>query len=113
MSHDLTPKARAEGLAVLAATGWGAVAGRDAIRKVLRFASFSEAFGFMARVALAAEQMNHHPEWSNIYNTVDITLSTHDCGGLSVLDLDLAARIDAMAGSARVLTDGPGIETLR
>jgi len=68
------------------------------LRRELRFADFSAAFGFMARVALAAEQLNHHPEWSNVWNRVVIHLTTHDCGSLSDLDLALAQRIDALAG---------------
>ena len=68
------------------------------LQRELRFANFSEAFGFMSRVALAAEQLNHHPEWSNVWNRVVINLTTHDCGGLSNLDLALAQRIDALAG---------------
>ena len=68
------------------------------LHRELRFADFSEAFGFMTRVALAAEQLNHHPEWSNVWNRVVINLTTHDCGGLSNLDLALAQRIDALAG---------------
>jgi 4a-hydroxytetrahydrobiopterin dehydratase len=67
------------------------------LQRELRFADFSEAFGFMSRVALAAEQLNHHPEWSNVWNRVVINLTTHDCGGLSNLDLALAQRIDALA----------------
>jgi 4a-hydroxytetrahydrobiopterin dehydratase len=67
------------------------------LHRELRFADFSEAFGFMARVALAAEQLNHHPEWSNVWNRVVINLTTHDCVGLSNLDLALAQRIDALA----------------
>ena len=67
------------------------------LQRELRFADFSEAFGFMSRVALAAEQLNHHPEWSNVWNRVVINLTTHDCGGLSNLDLALAHRIDALA----------------
>jgi len=68
------------------------------LQRELRFADFSEAFGFMSRVALAAEQLNHHPEWSNVWNRVVINLTTHDCGSLSNLDLALAQRIDALAG---------------
>ena len=68
------------------------------LHRELRFADFSEAFGFMTRVALAAEQLNHHPEWSNVWNRVSLHLTTHDCGGLSNLDLALARRIDALAG---------------
>ena len=77
--------------------GWSAVEGRDAIRKVYKFADFNQAWGFMNRVALKAEQMNHHPEWFNVYNTVDVTLATHDAGGVTQLDLDLAKFMDALA----------------
>ena len=68
-----------------------------AIARQFRFADFSQAFGFMTRVALAAETLDHHPDWSNVYSTVDITLSTHDAGGLTELDFTLAAKIDAIA----------------
>ncbi len=68
----------------------------DKLRRELRFADFVEAFGFMAKVALIAEAMGHHPEWSNVWNRVVIELTTHDTGGLSSLDLELAARIDAL-----------------
>ncbi|HIJ46279.1 MAG TPA: 4a-hydroxytetrahydrobiopterin dehydratase [Rhodospirillaceae bacterium] len=74
--------------------GWIEVDGRDAIGKSFRFANFNEAFAFMTRVALKAEKMNHHPEWFNVYSRVEITLSTHDCGGLSEPDIDLARFID-------------------
>jgi 4a-hydroxytetrahydrobiopterin dehydratase len=89
----------------LGETGWAAVPGRDAIRKVLKFRSFSEAWGFMSRAALAAEKLNHHPEWRNVYNTVDITLTTHDCHGLSRLDIDLAQAMDRLAGPDEVQRD--------
>lgn len=69
----------------------------DAIRREFRFRDFSQAFAFMTRVALLAEQANHHPEWSNTYNKVHIALSTHDAGGLSRKDIDLARKIDALA----------------
>jgi 4a-hydroxytetrahydrobiopterin dehydratase len=78
--------------------GWTRVAGRSAITKSWKWTDFNEAWGFMARVALLAEQMNHHPEWSNVWSKVDITLSTHDAGGLSDLDLKLAAAIEKIAG---------------
>ena len=79
--------------------GWQTVAGRDAIHKTFQFRDFNEAFGFMARVALMAERMDHHPEWSNVYNRVEITLTTHDAGGLSERDIQLAEFIDgAVAG---------------
>ena len=78
-------------------THWSEVDQRDAIQRSLRFANFNQAWGFMARVALVAEQLNHHPEWFNVYNRVDITLSTHDCGGLSALDIRMAKAIDQIA----------------
>ena len=71
--------------------------GRDAIRKRFVFADFNAAFGWMARVALVAEQMNHHPEWSNVYRTVDVVLSTHDASGLTQRDVELARRMDQFA----------------
>ncbi len=76
--------------------GWSLVEGRDAIRRAFRFRDFSEAWGFMARVALLAESQDHHPEWSNVYNRVEILLTTHDAGGLSGRDLRLARAIDAL-----------------
>ncbi len=78
--------------------GWALVTGRDAIQRSFKFADFNAAFGFMSRVALLAERQDHHPEWFNIWNRVDITLSTHDAGGLSSRDLKLAEAIDAVAG---------------
>ncbi len=105
MTAKLTSVERRANLPALAATGWGAAQGRDAIRKVLHFKDFNEAWGFMSRVALLAEKLNHHPEWSNVWRTVDITLTTHDAGGLSALDLRLAAKIDAIAGGAAVDRD--------
>lgn len=82
---------------VTALDGWQAVEGRDAVRKVFRFDDFKTAFAFMTRVALKAEQMNHHPEWFNVYNTVDITLSTHDADGVTTLDRELAEYIETAA----------------
>ena len=75
---------------------WRMVAGRDAISREFRFKNFSEAWGFMSRVALLAEQQDHHPEWFNVWNRVEITLATHDAGGLSARDVTLAAAIDAL-----------------
>lgn len=92
----LIEPARSEGLARL--TRWQLQPGRDAIVRSFQFADFNAAWGFMARVALLAEKADHHPEWFNVYNRVDITLSTHDAGGLSQRDLDLAAAIDRVAG---------------
>lgn len=77
--------------------GWAMVEGRDAIKKTFKFKDFSQAFGFMARVALVAEQLNHHPEWTNVWNRVEVTLSTHDAGGLTELDLKLAEAMDKIA----------------
>jgi 4a-hydroxytetrahydrobiopterin dehydratase len=76
---------------------WQMVKDRDAIKRSFKFKNFSEAWGFMARVALLAESQDHHPEWFNVYNKVDITLSTHDAGGLSARDVKLAKAIDALA----------------
>ena len=87
---------REAALATLAEAGWEAVADRDAIRKSFKFKSFIEAFGWMTRVAIWAEKMNHHPEWSNVYNRVEVTLITHSCDGLSALDADLAKKMDAL-----------------
>jgi 4a-hydroxytetrahydrobiopterin dehydratase len=86
--------------ALSALGGWDAVADGNAIRKSFRFTSFSHAWGFMSRVALEAERMNHHPEWSNVWNRVDILLTTHDAGGLSANDVQLARRIDRCAFEA-------------
>jgi len=72
---------------------------RDAITREVMFADFAEAFGFMARVALVAEKMDHHPEWKNVWNRVEILLTTHDAGGLSHRDIELATAIDAMLES--------------
>jgi 4a-hydroxytetrahydrobiopterin dehydratase len=77
--------------------GWAEVADRDAIRKSYHFGDFSEAWGFLARVALLAEKMDHHPEIFNVYNRVELVLSTHDAGGLSERDVRLARAIDAIA----------------
>ena len=78
--------------------GWRMVEGRDAIAKTFVFRDFVEAFGFMTRAALAAERMNHHPEWRNVYRTVEVTLATHDAGGVSELDVKLATEMDRLAG---------------
>ncbi|TVQ56057.1 MAG: 4a-hydroxytetrahydrobiopterin dehydratase [Rhodobacteraceae bacterium] len=100
MAERLTPEARRAVLPALAETGWGAVEGREAIRKVFVFRNFVEAFGFMSRAALWAEKLDHHPEWFNVYKTVDVTLATHDAGGLTDLDVKLAKRMDALADGA-------------
>ena len=94
--------AKLEGDARKAALGqlkhWRELPDRDAIGQKFVFRDFSEAFGFMTRVALVAEQMNHHPEWSNVYKTVDVVLSTHDAGGLTGKDIALAKAMDKFAG---------------
>jgi 4a-hydroxytetrahydrobiopterin dehydratase len=95
MAEKLSNERRAEVLGQLA--GWQAVDGRDAITRTFKFKDFNEAFGFMARAALIAEKMDHHPEWLNVYNRVDVTLSTHDAGGLTELDVELAASMDRLA----------------
>ncbi|XP_077402466.1 pterin-4-alpha-carbinolamine dehydratase 2 isoform X2 [Vanacampus margaritifer] len=96
-SHWLTPADRDQHVMSLRATGWLEVEDRDAIFKELHFKTFNQAFGFMSRVALQAEKMNHHPEWFNTYNKVHITLTTHDCGGLSKRDIRMAKFIDKVA----------------
>jgi 4a-hydroxytetrahydrobiopterin dehydratase len=98
MAQKLMAPERAAALATIA--GWKAVDGRDAITKSFKFRDFSEAFGFMTRAALAAERMNHHPEWFNVWNRVDVTLSTHDAGGLTARDIALAAEMDRLAGGS-------------
>lgn len=78
------------------ARGWAMTDDRDAITKTFTFSDFTEAFAWMTRAALIAEKMNHHPEWFNVYKTVTVTLSTHDAGGLSELDVKLAGKLDAI-----------------
>jgi len=95
MTAKLTGKALTAALSKL--KGWKKVSGRGAIHKSFKFADFNEAWGFMTRVALAADKADHHPEWSNVYNKVEITLSTHDAGGLSAKDITLAQFIDGLA----------------
>jgi 4a-hydroxytetrahydrobiopterin dehydratase len=97
MAQKLTADARKAALAKLA--GWSEVSGRDAITRKFVFKDFNQAFGFMTRAALVAEKMDHHPEWFNVYKTVDVTLSTHDAGGLTDLDVKLAEAMNALAGS--------------
>ncbi len=94
MIQKLSEAERAESLALL--PHWTTVEGRDAIRRSLAFTNFTAAFAFMTRVALVAEKVDHHPEWSNVYNRVDILLSAHAAGGLSSRDLALAQAIDRL-----------------
>jgi 4a-hydroxytetrahydrobiopterin dehydratase len=97
MARKLTEDERDAGLPALYEQGWELVPGRDAVRKTFRFANFVEAFGWMTRAALIAEKMNHHPEWTNVYNRVVVTLTTHDADGLSDLDLALANRLEDLS----------------
>ena len=96
MIQKLSEAERAEALAAL--SDWEHEPGRDAIVRRFKFKDFSEAFGFMSRVALLAEKADHHPEWSNVYKTVEVTLNTHDAGGLTALDFELAAKMNRYAG---------------
>jgi 4a-hydroxytetrahydrobiopterin dehydratase len=96
MAQKLTGEARTAALAKLA--GWSEVKGRDAITRKFVFKDFNEAFGFMTRAALVAEKMDHHPEWFNVYKNVEVTLSTHDAGGLTDLDAKLAEAMNQLAG---------------
>jgi len=98
MAEKLTGSARAAALAKL--DGWTEVQGRDAIRKKFTFKDFNEAFGFMARAALVAEKLDHHPEWFNVYNRVEVTLATHDAGGVTQRDIELAQTMDRLARSS-------------
>lgn len=96
MAEKLQGPARARALSDL--NGWNEVEGRDAISKTFTFKNFNEAFGFMTRVAMQAEKLDHHPEWFNVYKTVEVTLTTHDVDGLSDLDIKLANFMDRAAG---------------
>ena len=96
MAEKLIGDKRAEALAEL--PGWAEEADSDAISRTFIFADFGEAFGFMARAALVAEKMNHHPEWFNVYKTVEVTLTTHDAGGVTERDITLARAMDQIAG---------------
>lgn len=98
MARDkLTPAEIVDSLSDL--DGWSESKTGDAIEKTFEFRNFSEAFGFMTRSALAAEKMDHHPNWSNVYKTVKVSLSTHDRGGVTTLDVDLARKMNRFAGS--------------
>ena len=102
----LLPEAdRKAGLPPLAETGWAAVPDQDAIRKIWKFRTFSEAWAFMSRTALLAEKLNHHPEWTNVYNVVDVTLTTHSAKGLTKLDTDLAQAMDKLAPGTEIQCD--------
>ncbi|TPK88483.1 4a-hydroxytetrahydrobiopterin dehydratase [Mesorhizobium sp. B2-4-17] len=94
--EKLSKDAITEALAGLA--GWTLAPDGASIKRSFVFGNFSEAFAFMTRVALAAEKMDHHPDWSNVYKTVDVTLNTHDAGGVTALDIDLAKKMNRFAG---------------
>ncbi|SES28697.1 4a-hydroxytetrahydrobiopterin dehydratase [Tranquillimonas rosea] len=97
MTEKLSDAERDGELKELLSNGWSMVEDRDAIAKTFEFKNFVEAFGFMSRCALHAEKLDHHPEWFNVFKTVKVTLSTHDVGGLSPLDVKLAKKMDALA----------------
>ena len=96
MATKLSAEERAAALAALG--GWSEVEGRDAIRKTFAFADFNAAFGFMTRVALHADKVDHHPEWFNVYNRVEVVLATHDAGGVTMRDVAMARFMDEVAG---------------
>jgi len=97
MPTKLTDQERATDLQPLLNSGWSMVENRDAIKKTYTFKNFNQAFSFMTAVALRAEVKAHHPEWFNVYNRVEVTLATHDCGGLSSFDVDMAKFMDGQA----------------
>ncbi len=98
MAQKLSETERTDSIKQL--LGWELLQGRDAITKSFKFKTFNQAFGFMTQVALIAEKLNHHPEWFNVYNRVDITLSTHDAGGLTELDIKLAEKINKVSSAS-------------
>jgi len=98
MPEKLTGNARQAALAKL--SGWSEVEGRDAISRKFTFKDFSEAFGFMARAAMMAEKLDHHPEWFNVYNTVEVTLATHEAGGVTERDVQLAQEMNRLAAAS-------------
>lgn len=97
MTDKLNDADRTTELEPLLRNGWIMVEGRDAIHKTFVFSNFVDAFGWMTRVAIWAEKWNHHPEWDNVYKTVNVVLTTHDAGGLSALDVKLAQKMDSLA----------------
>lgn len=97
MAQKLSGADRDTALAPLLANGWAQDQTRDALTKTFKFKDFPSAFGWMATLAIEAEKMNHHPEWFNVYNRVEVTLTTHDASGLTELDTTLAAKMDAHA----------------
>jgi len=101
MAEKLTDSARKTALAKL--NGWSEVKGRDAISRKFTFKDFNEAFGFMARAALVAEKNDHHPEWRNVYKTVEVVLATHDAGGVTKRDIELAKAMNGIARQFGIL----------
>ena len=101
MAERLTAEARKAALQEL--SGWTEVAGREAIARTFTFKDFNEAFGFMSRAALIAEKNDHHPEWRNVYKTVEVVLSTHDAGGVTRLDFELAKAMNGIARQFGIL----------
>ena len=99
MAEKLTGNARKTALAKLA--GWSEAKDRDAISRTFTFRDVNEAFGFMTRAALVAEKLDHHPEWFNVYDKVEVTLATHDAGGVTERDIELAAAMDRLADASR------------
>jgi 4a-hydroxytetrahydrobiopterin dehydratase len=100
MAERLSAETRKQALKGL--NGWAEIAGREAIGRSFVFKDFNEAFGFMSRVALVAEKNDHHPEWRNVYKTVEVVLATHDAGGVTGLDIELAKAMNAIAGQLGV-----------
>ena len=100
MAELLSAEARKSALKGL--PGWTEVGGREAITRTFTFRDFNEAFGFMSRAALVAEKNDHHPEWRNVYKTVEVVLATHDAGGVTVLDIELAKAMNAIAAQLGV-----------
>lgn len=98
MTDKLTDAEFDEHIQPLLDNGWALTTSGNGIQKTFTFKDFVAAFGFMTRAAIWAEKLNHHPEWSNVYKTVDVTLTTHDVDGLSALDAKLGAKMDALAG---------------
>src|SRR6266545_6839295 len=101
MAERLSAEARKAALKEL--SGWAEVSGREAISRTFTFKDFNEAFGFMSRAALIAEKNDHHPEWRNVYKTVEVVLATHDAGGVTKHDIELARAMNAIAGQLGVV----------
>ncbi len=97
MANLLSEAERNEALPGLGQAGWGGVPERDAIRKVYIFGNFVDAWGWMSMAAIHCEKLNHHPEWTNVYRTVDVLLTTHDANGMTTLDIKLARKMDELA----------------